>query len=234
MGEIRSGGLGRQVSRIRGTSWSELASFRRLRHWYWWQPAERPHTPYVSAIALAGRTILAGLEAGTVFRSADGGETWARSRGAALDCHALVLRGHEAYEGAGFGPARSSDRGLRWSRDRAGLDRRYVMAIAVEPVDPGCWYVAAAPLRSAHGRNSRAHVFQSEGSRWRRLTDELDQLPHALVCQAPDEIHAGLRDGSVLSSTDRGTTWAQQPVRFDRLRALAVPYPQSSTGASAG
>lgn len=222
------------LSEDRGSSWIELPAFRRLRRWFWWQPAERPHTPYVSALAASGDTILAGIEAGCVFRSTDRGRTWARARGAAFDCHALGVVGDDAYEGAGFGPARSTDRGATWMRDRSGLDRRYVMAASVDPADPGCWYVAAAPLRTAHARDSRARIFRWDSGGWRALTDDLEQLPHALACPAPDQVHVGLRDGTVLSSTDRGATWTEQPFRFDRIRALGVLYPQANGGASAG
>ncbi len=210
------------VSRDGGQTWRESATFRSMRRWWWWQPADVPHTPYVSALAVEGETILAGLEFGRVLRSGDGGRTWTRLRGVALDCHALALRGDDAYEGAGFGPARSVDGGRTWTRSRAGLDRRYVMTIAVDPSDPTCWYVAAAPLRRAHGPDAHAVVFRWEGARWRALTPELAELPHALVCPGPDRVVAGLRDGTILSSGDRGETWTSLPYRLDGLRALAV------------
>jgi photosystem II stability/assembly factor-like uncharacterized protein len=221
------------VSGDGGVSWAESESFRSMRRWYWWQPADVPHTPYVSALAVDGDTILAGLEFGRILRSPDRGRTWARPRGAALDCHALVLRGHDAYEGAGFGPARSCDAGRTWARDRRGLDRRYVMAIAADPEDRDCWYVAAAPLRAAHSARSRACVFRWSGDRWARTTADLDELPHALACPSADHVVAGLRDGTVLASRDRGATWSTA-ARFERLRGLVVAQSQASLGASAG
>lgn len=223
------------LSRDGGSTWEECRSFRSLRRWYWWQPADVPHTPYVSALALDGTTILAGIEAARVLRSTDGGKTWSRlRRGIALDCHGLALSGDHAYEGAGLGPAWSSDGGRTWKRERTGLDRRYVMALTIDPVDPECWYVAAAPLRTAHTSNSRACVFRWTGERWRKLSDELEHLPNVLASPAANRIYAGLRDGTAILSADRGETWTVHPHRFDRLRSLVVLQPQDSVRRSAG
>jgi hypothetical protein len=203
-----------------GTSWRALESFPRRP--YWWQPALPPHRQgYVSALAVQGDTIIAGVEAFKGFRSLDGGATWRPlRRGFSRDCHELVLAHGRAYEGAGLGPSWSLDGGASWRQLRAGLDRRYVMTIAVDPADPDCWYAAAAPLLKAHTADSRARVFRWSGDRWSPVTDELSQLPYALLCPEPDGIVAGLRDGSILVSVDRGETW-RPPVKLDGVRALA-------------
>jgi hypothetical protein len=190
-----------------GASWRALRSFP----WrpYWWQPAQPPHRHgYVSALAVRGDTILAGIEAFRGFRSADGGATWRPlRRGFSRDCHALVLAHGRAYEGAGLGTSWSMDAGATWRPVRAGLDHRYVMAIAVDPADASCWYAAAAPLLKAHSRDSRARVFRWSGEAWTPVTDELVELPHALVCPAADSVVACLRDGTILASFDRGRNW---------------------------
>jgi hypothetical protein len=203
-----------------GETWRRLASFPR-RPW-WWQPATPPHRQgYVSALAVDGDLVLAGIEAFKGFRSVDGGTTWRPlRRGFSRDCHALVLAHGRAYEGAAHGPSWSADAGGTWERLRAGLDRRYVMAAAVDPADPGCWYVAAAPILKAHTADSRAHVYRWSGEPWSRVTEELRELPHALLCPAPDAVVAGLRDGTLLVSTDRGTTWSSLTT-VDGVRALA-------------
>ena len=203
-----------------GGSWAPLPSFPR-RPW-WWQPATPPHrVGYVSALAVRGDTILAGIEAFRGFRSDDGGASWhALRRGFSRDCHALVLAHGRGYEGAGLGPSGSVDGGISWRRARAGLDRRYVMAIAVDPADADCWYVAAAPVLRAHTADSRAYVFRRRHDGWRRVTDELRELPHALACPAPDAVVAGLRDGTVLTSADRGETW-RTVATLEGVRAIA-------------
>jgi hypothetical protein len=142
------------VSRDAGERWLELEGFRAMRRWYWGQPAQRPHTPYVQALAVSpirAGTILAGIEAFRVLRSDDGGQSWIRlRRGVSIDCHDLTFHpadGDRVYEGAGLGASTSSDAGRTWTRAAAGLDRRYVMSLAVDPADPNRWYVGA-PLCS--------------------------------------------------------------------------------------
>lgn len=202
-----------------GASWCRLESFPRRP--YWWQPATAPHRlGYVSALAVRGDVILAGIEAFRGFRSADAGGAWsALRRGFSRDCHALALAHARAYEGAGFGPSWSLDGGVNWRRLRVGLDRRYVLAIAIDPADPDCWYVAAAPLMKAHARDSHAFVFRWSDGRWSRVSEELRELPHALACPAPNTIAAGLRDGTIIASTDRGETWRRLPA-VDGVRSL--------------
>ena len=216
-----------------GASWTELPALRRMRRWYWWQPAERPHTPYVTAIAVSltrPDTLLVGIEAQRILRSDDGGRSWTRVRkGTALDAHALALHpvdADRAYEGAGLGAAASVDGGRTWKRATAGLTPRYVMTVAVDPVDPDLWYAGAAPARTAHTGNSRACILRREGATWTRLAGglpfELEHLPHALVCPAPNVVYAGLRDGAVWRSLDRGDSWSRLPVALPGLRALLV------------
>lgn len=203
-----------------GATWRPLESFPRRP--YWWQPARPPHREgYVSALAARGETILAGIEAFKGFRSVDGGRSWrALRRGFSRDCHQLVLAHGRAYEGAGLGPAWSKDGGASWRPLRTGLDRRYVIAIAVDPADPDCWYAAAAPVLKAHTPDSRALVFRWSGERWSAVTDELRELPYALHCPGPDAVVAALRDGTILASDDRGESW-RTLARVDGARELA-------------
>lgn len=216
-----------------GATWTELPALRRMRRWYWWQPAERPHTPYVTAIAGSPsrpETLLVGIEGFRILRSEDGGRSWTRIRkGTALDAHAIAFHaadGDRAYEGAGLGAATSSDGGRTWARAKPGLDPRYVMTIAVDPADPDLWYAGAAPMRAAHTANSRACIVRRQGAIWTRLTgglpSELEHLPSALVCPEPNVVYAGLRDGAVWRSLDRGDTWSRLPVELQGLHALLV------------
>lgn len=212
------------VSADRGASWRPLARFPRLRSWWWAQPAQRPFRPsYVSALLLAPGAIVAGIEACGVFRSTDGGEGWSGHRRRALrDCHDLTAAGEWLYEAGAGGLAASSDGGRRWHRRREGLDRRYGWSVAV---DGETVYLAAAPYRSAHTRNSRACIFRStRGAAWERCAGELSSLPRLAAC-GPGELFAALADGSLLYTGDRGETWTPLPVDFQApSRALlAIP-----------
>jgi len=99
------------------------------------------------------------------------------------------------------------DGGTTWSAVRHGLDRRYVMAIAVDPADPDCWYAAAAPLLKAHSGNSHARVYRRAERSWIAVSDGLRELPHALPCPRPNALVAGLRNRTIRLSRDRGQTW---------------------------
>ena len=226
------------VSTDNGDSWRTLEAFARLRRWFWWQPAEKPHTPYVQAIAVSPdrNTLLAGPEALRPFRSTDGGRRWRQlRRGVPFDCHALEFHPHNparAYYGGGLGAAVSHDGGAHWLKATNGLDRRYVMCIAVDPEDPALWYVAAAKLRTAHSANSHAAIFRSIGEdagRWQKLRgglpEELEHLPHTLAAPAPGQVYAGLRNGDVWRSSDRGDTWQQLPISLGGLRRMLILPP---------
>ena len=62
-----------------GDSWLELPGLRKARRWWWFSPAEPPDlNPYVMALTISPDdpdVILAGIEAGGVLRSEDGGLT---------------------------------------------------------------------------------------------------------------------------------------------------------------
>lgn len=138
-----------------GRDWEELPALQRVRKWWWRQPAERPSVPYVSALAPAPTdpdVVVAGIEAGAILRSDDGGATWhGHLRGAVRDCHALTFhpKGRYVYEGGGGvrkpGAAISNDAGLTWQRVSEGPNVNYGWAVVGDHADPKTWYVALAP-----------------------------------------------------------------------------------------
>ena len=185
------------VSRDGGESWAELPALRRMRRWWWLSPAEWPPRPYVQQIALSPTepgVMLAGIEAGAVLRSADGGRSWhGHLKGAVRDCHTLTFHptdGDWAYEGGGGGASFSRDAGRTWTQPQrlsvrgmwmqlvgaglkedagraAGLDRFYGWAVGADPAQPNLWYFAAAPNPGqAHGHNGNAQaaIFRHNGN----------------------------------------------------------------------
>jgi photosystem II stability/assembly factor-like uncharacterized protein len=235
------------VTRDAGTSWSELEAFRARRRWWWWSPADPPGwTPYVSGVSISPSdpgVIVAGVELGGVHRSEDGGRTWrGHQRGADLDCHDLRFHARDggwAYQAGGGGPAVSRDGGRSWRHPLAGLDGRYAMACAADPVSPEVWYVAAAPLASwrapwrmplaHHDGHARAGIFRSVGgARWERLggglPQPLDHMPYALVTVAdrPGHLYAGLAHGEVWHTSDHGDRWTRLPVELGGVRPALV------------
>lgn len=208
-----------------GNTWRECESFQDIRGRQMWRsPASPPFTAYVQALAVSPDDpdlVVAGIEFGAVVRSADGGETWSNHRRKAIrDCHSLVwhaIDGECIYEaGAGIrrrAGARSTDGGKTWRKPGEGLDRGYGWGVAVHPGNPDVWYVSAStgPF-AAHGDgDAEAAVFRRNGDReWIRL-DGIpgESMPYALCTDPamPDHLWAGLANGSVWASPDRGDSW---------------------------
>ena len=232
------------VSRDGGASWTELSAFRRIpSRWFWFTPAEKPHSAYVQAIALSPtdpKTLLVGIEFGAVVQSRDSGQSWTgHRRGALRDCHQLsfhVTQSDWVYEagGTGAGVSVSRDAGATWIQPREGLDRHYGWAVAADPAHPEVWYASLAPgPRSAHSEhNAQAVIVRSiGGAAWQPLSGGLPQplnhMPYALLTDptAPGHVYTGLSNGEVWHSTDHGETWRRLPVQFGNIHRTLLLIP---------
>jgi photosystem II stability/assembly factor-like uncharacterized protein len=223
------------ISRDGGGSWMESASFKRIRRFFWFSPAEKPFTAYVQGIALSPinpDVMVVGVELGAVVRSTDGGKTWQSHRkGALRDCHSLkfhATNGDWVYEGGGTGAgaAFSRDAGNTWTQSRQGLDRHYGWAAAADPTRPEVMYasVSPGPMKAHSTDNAQAYIFRSiGGSKWEKLGGGLPQplnhMPYALLTDPnePGHLYAGLSSGDVWHTTDYGDHWQQLPVNMDTV-----------------
>jgi photosystem II stability/assembly factor-like uncharacterized protein len=219
----------------RGRTWRELSALREIPSAPTWSFPPRPWTSHVRWIAPSPHDaglLLAGIELGGLMRSEDGGETWSDHRpGAQRDVHALGWHPRvpgRAYEAAGGGAAWSDDGGATWRAADAGRDRHYTWALAVDPGDPDRWYVSAStgPF-AAHGRrHAEAYVYrwESDGP-WQPLDDRLAgplaSMPYALAF-AGDRLFAGLADGVLYASDDRGETWRPLELRGASLPSVVA------------
>jgi photosystem II stability/assembly factor-like uncharacterized protein len=204
------------VSEDAGATWSELAEFRKVRRFFWLSPAEPPFSAYVQAIAVVGEVVVAGVEAGAVVRSPDGGRTWLGHRpGALRDCHSLASApGGHFFEagGSGGGAAMSADGGQTWRRPK-GHDRHYGWACAVDPDDPGLWYFSSAPGIRAHSDDADSAIYRCRGAdRCEKLSGGLPSpmtaMPYSLLTgPEPNRVVAGMSDGEICESRDAGATW---------------------------
>ncbi len=228
------------VSRDQGADWNELDAFSRIPwRWLWFSPAEKPFVAYVQAIALSPTDparVVVGIEFGATVLSIDGGQTWTGHRAGALrDGHSLTFpptRGDWLYEGGGTGggAAFSRDGGLSWGRIREGIDRHYGWAAAGDPAEPEIWYVSASPGPSkAHSEgNAQACIFRSDGARWHRLAGGLPQplshMPYALITEpgVPCSLYAGLSNGDVWHTDDRGENWERLPLSLGGIHRSLV------------
>lgn len=226
------------VSRDGGRTWRELDALRRIPSAPTWSFPPRPWTSHVRWIApnpADAKLLLVGIELGGLMRSTDGGESWEDHRpGAQRDVHALAWHPRateRAYEAGGGGAAWSFDSGSTWRPADEGRDRNYTWALAVDPEDPDLWYISANPgPRRAHtGSDAQAYIYRWRGEGpWETLGGGLPQplasMPYALVATS-SRIFAGLRDGRIYASADRGDSWTPLRLRGEPLtglRALAV------------
>ena len=215
-----------------GASWRELDALLELPSRRTWSFPPRPWTSHVSWIAPSphdAELILVGIELGGLMRSTDAGASWQDHRpGAQRDVHSLAWHPSvdgRAYEAGGGGAAWSEDRGDTWHPADEGRDRHYTWSVAVDPHDPDVWYVSAStgPF-AAHGRGDpRARIYRRRDGRWHALTgglpEPLTAMPYALVA-TEGRLFAGLADGQLWASADRGDTWRACPVRGEELTAL--------------
>src|SRR5262249_38916940 len=177
--------------------------------------------------------ILVGIELGGLMRSIDRGVTWQDHRpGAQRDVHSLAwhprVRGR-AYEAGGGGAAFSEDGGESWQPADERRDRHYNWSFAVYPEDPELWYISASTgPYAAHGRGDpQARVYRQRAREpWRALADGLPEplpaMPYALVA-ADGRLFAGLADGQIWESSDRGDSWHACTVQGHPLPALQPP-----------
>ena len=222
----------------RGESWRALDGLLELPSRPTWSFPPRPWTSHVRWIAPSPHDadlLLVGIELGGLMRTTDGGETWQDHRpGAQRDVHSLAWHPKvpgRAYEAGGGGAAFSADAGESWHPADDGRDRHYTWSVAVDPDDPELWYVSAStgPFAAHGGREPEAHVYRrGAGKVWRALAgglpEPLPAMPYALVA-VDGRLFAGLADGQVWESRDRGDSWRACTFVGDPIAALhALAY----------
>jgi photosystem II stability/assembly factor-like uncharacterized protein len=219
----------------RGSSWRALDALLELPSRPHWRFPPRPWTSHVRWIAPSPHDpdlLLVGIELGGLMRSADGGASWQDHRpGAQPDVHSLAWHPRapgRAYEAGGGGSAFSTDAGDTWQPADDGRDRDYTWSVAVDPADPDCWYVSAStgPFAAHGGGDPQARIYRRrKGKPWEPLAgglaEPLPAMPYALLT-AGDRIFAGLADGRLWESRDRGDTWVELRLEGDALPGVVA------------
>jgi hypothetical protein len=80
---------------------------------------------------------------------------------------------------------------------------------------------ASGPGTAHSGVNARGRLYRWDGDRWQALALPPDSMPYALVATG-DALLAGLAEGRILSSGDRGDSWAELDVRVGPITAMAA------------
>ncbi len=216
----------------RGETWRELEALRSIPSAPTWSFPPRPWTSHVRWIAPnphKAQVLLVGIELGGLMYSEDGGETWEDHRfNAQRDVHVLAWHPQtegRAYEAGGGGTAWSHDGGKSWERLDAGRPHHYTWGLAVDADDPDCWYISACPgPRQAHyAPNAQAAIYRwQQSGPWKPILPALAHFPYALACLA-GQIYAGLSDGTIYTSADKGEHWQRLEVHGDQIpKILAI------------
>jgi len=246
---IYAGSLSARLYRSedRAQTWNELEGFQKVPgRWWWFSPAESPFKACIQAVGISPANpdiLVVGIEFGAVVRSIDGGRTWqGHRRGALRDCHSLSFHpsdGNFVYEagGTGAGAAFSQDAGDTWKQPKQGLDRHYGWACAVDPQRPELWYASlsasftwAQPgVPAAHvDGHANAGIYRFTGGTWELigggLPQPLDYMAYALLTDPaePGSIWAGLSNGEVWHSPDRGDSWQKLPFSLGSIQRSLV------------
>jgi photosystem II stability/assembly factor-like uncharacterized protein len=173
---------------------------------------------------LSPGTLYAGTSGGGVFKSTDGGLSWAHAGLARLDIHTLVVdpetpsvlwAGASGVNETGTGKGGvfvSADGGASWTARNSGLapfpeadsgTTADVFALALDPAVPNVVYagVNQGVLRSADG-----------GRRWATRAVGLPRAEVVSLAIDPGDsevIYAGVGDGGLYRTRDAGVTWAE-------------------------
>ena len=174
-------------------------------------------------------TLYAGLREQGVRRTQDGGRSWVDCALPEPGVFSLAVSAADGSVYAGTEPSRlfrSNERGESWQPADEGRDRHYTWSVAVDPDDPELWYVSASTgPYAAHGRRDpKARIYRRRaGEPWHALADGLPEplpaMPYALVA-TEGRLFAGLADGQLWESSDRGDNWRACRFQGDSITAL--------------
>ncbi len=166
-------------------------------------------------------TILVGTIGAGLWRSEDGGESWARPKGSrprmpwselqAFDVAAHPKDPKTIYAGTNEGFYRSDDRGASFERVESALNDYDVWSIAIDPTDPDIIFAGCRPGALFRSRDG--------GQRWEKLAAEFAEdcpnvnVPRITMMAVDPTDHrivwAGAEVDGVRRSLDGGDTWAR-------------------------
>lgn len=239
-----------------GDTWKELRGLgTRAERAGWYLPGDEPLATVPVArvntfvVDPASRdTLLAGVEVGGLWRSDDGGESWA-ARGEdlpSLGIHALAahpLEPETFFAATETGVYRTVDGGVSWAWRPFDAGMGYTRALlALAPTMPDeAPLLFAGPAEvdiwgwESEPDGARSRLFRSadEGASWEHLgmdhglPNSFDGLISVLAADPADPyvLWLGTWDGRIYLSRDRGESWTQTAEDLGDIWALC-PLPE--------
>jgi photosystem II stability/assembly factor-like uncharacterized protein len=183
--------------------------------------------PTAPSIAYAA-SVVAGI-----FKSTDGGATWASSNFGVTNSTVQALfvdplLPARLYAGTAAGLFRSSDAGATWVAINSGLTNTNVSAIVVDP-STAMLYV---------GTGNGVHKSTNQGATWTTSNNGLSSLGvESLVIDplTPSTLYAGTILGGVFKSTNSGGTWTAANGGLTSINVLTLAVnPSTPTTLYAG
>lgn len=239
-----------------GESWRPVRGLNRHATAATWQPAGGALA--LHSIALDPRDedrIWCAVSAGGVYRSDDGGTTWAPKNGGLRaeflptrfpdtgQCvHRMLVHPADPdrlYQQNHCGVYRSDDRGDTWVEITAGLPSEFGYALATDPGDADSLFVVpeeSSHMRTVYGGRLAVWATRDAGATWAArgagLPDEnvyVSVLREGLAFDSLDPVglYLGTSGGHVFASSDAGASWAMIAGFLPRVLSLGVVVPSA-------
>jgi photosystem II stability/assembly factor-like uncharacterized protein len=174
-----------------------------------------------------------------LWKSGDGGQSWARCQGPTSEVYALRPvpgRPGHLWAATGDGCWQSTDGGTTWADRSAGLDQaRHVRAIDIKPDAPDVLLAGAASAAPAESGPAprEAHQFAlyestSGGKTWTQVVKRTfpEAIDDDIIADvrfdpaAPDCIVVALGSGELWSTSNAGAYWAPLARQIQAARVL--------------
>ncbi len=232
-------------SEDRGASWQPVRGLNEHPTRGSWNPGFGglcAHTVLVDA--QRPERIWVGISAAGVFRSDDGGTSWAPrndgvSEAEGFCVHSLAhdpARADVIYRQDHRGVYRTHDGGDTWQVAETGLplatlsdDHRCAFGFPIR-IDPASRSVYVVPLegdnfRHPHGGRLRVYRSRDDAEHWEPLSDGLPEATFTNVLRGamavdrcdPVGIYFGTTSGTVYASRDRGESWSPMPCTLPKI-----------------
>jgi hypothetical protein len=214
------------VSDDLGAGWHELAALRGVPSVSKWTFPAPPHDAHVKNVSVDPSdpdVLYASVEQGGLFKSVDGGATWAELHGFNDDCHRLLILRSDTqtlYLPTGYGFYRSTDGGENWEVLTDRVSRiGYPDPMVIHPRDERLMFVAGGEQDPYHwmqtkSANPRIARSRDGGDTWEivgnGMPERLDSSFEAMALEAWNGgygVYAGNTDGEIYYTDDEGDTW---------------------------